>query len=222
MLLLFEGEKFIFFPMTSMLLALSLLVSPLVFAQDDPSAFVIVALGDSLTEGYGLPKEDAYPALLQQRLQRFYPRVRIINAGVSGSTSASAESRLQWQLKNKPHLLFLALGANDGLRGLNTDAMKKNLQKAIDLAHANKVHVVLAGMRIPMNYGNDYRQKYEAVFSELAKSNNIDFVPFLLDGVAMNKNLNLPDGIHPNSSGYKVIADKLLPVLKKIIDKVQK
>lgn len=205
-----------------MLLALSLLVSPLVFAQDDPSAFVIVALGDSLTEGYGLPKEDAYPALLQQRLQRFYPRVRIINAGVSGSTSASAESRLQWQLKNKPHLLFLALGANDGLRGLNTDAMKKNLQKAIDLAHANKVHVVLAGMRIPMNYGNDYRQKYEAVFSELAKSNNIDFVPFLLDGVAMNKNLNLPDGIHPNSSGYKVIADKLLPVLKKIIDKVQK
>jgi acyl-CoA thioesterase-1 len=183
---------------------------------------VIVALGDSLTEGYGLPKEDAYPALLQQRLQRFYPKVRIINAGVSGSTSASAESRLQWQLKNKPHLLFLALGANDGLRGLNTDAMKKNLQKAIDLAHANKVHVVLAGMRIPMNYGNDYRQKYEAVFSDLAKNNKIDFVPFLLDGVAMNKDLNLPDGIHPNSSGYKLMADKLLPVFKKIIEKVQK
>ena len=208
--------------MTSLLLVLSLFVAPIVFAQDDPSAFVIVALGDSLTEGYGLPKEDAYPALLQERLQRFYPRVRIINAGVSGSTSASAESRLQWQLKNKPHLLLLALGANDGLRGLNTDAMKKNLQKAIDLAQANKVHVVLAGMRIPMNYGNDYRQKYEAVFSDLAKSNKIDFVPFLLEGVAMNKDLNLPDGIHPNSSGYKLIADKLLPVLKKIIDKVQK
>ena len=208
--------------MTSLLLVLSLFVAPIVFAQDDPSAFVIVALGDSLTEGYGLPREDAYPALLQQRLQRFYPRVRIINAGVSGSTSASAESRLQWQLKNKPHLLFLALGANDGLRGLNTDAMKKNLQKAIDLAQANKVHVVLAGMRIPMNYGNDYRQKYEAVFSDLAKSNKIDFVPFLLEGVAMNKDLNLPDGIHPNSSGYKLMADKLLPVFKKIIDKVQK
>ena len=208
--------------MTSLILVLSLFVAPIVFAQDDPSAFVIVALGDSLTEGYGLPREDAYPALLQQRLQRFYPRVRIINAGVSGSTSASAESRLQWQLKNKPHLLFLALGANDGLRGLNTDAMKKNLQKAIDLAQANKVHVVLAGMRIPMNYGNDYRQKYEAVFSDLAKSNKIDFVPFLLEGVAMNKDLNLPDGIHPNSSGYKLMADKLLPVFKKIIDKVQK
>lgn len=208
--------------MNSLLLMLSLFVAPMVFAQDDSSAFVIVALGDSLTEGYGLSKEEAYPALLQQRLQRFYPRVRIINAGVSGSTSASAESRLQWQLKNKPHLLFLALGANDGLRGLNTDAMKKNLQKAIDLAQANKVHVVLAGMRIPMNYGNDYRQKYEAVFSDLAKSNKIDFVPFLLDGVAMNKDLNLPDGIHPNSAGYKLMADKLLPVFKKIIDKVQK
>lgn len=200
---------------------LALISAPVAHAQDK-TPFVIVALGDSLTEGYGLTKEDAYPALLQERLQRTYPGVRIINAGVSGSTSASAESRLKWQLKNKPNLLFLALGANDGLRGLSVDAMKKNLEKTIELAKTNKIHVILAGMKIPMNYGNDYRTKYEAVFGDLAKRHKVDYVPFLLDGVATNKDLNLPDGIHPNSAGYKIIADKLLPVFKTTIDKIQK
>lgn len=194
----------------------------MVSAQDEKSPFVIIALGDSLTEGYGLSKEEAYPALLQERLQRTYPGVRIINAGVSGSTSASAESRLKWQLKNKPQMLFLALGANDGLRGLSTSAMKQNLQKTIELAQANKLHVILAGMRIPMNYGEDYRKKYEAVFADLAKTYKLVYVPFLLDGVATNKDLNLADGIHPNSAGYKVIADKLLPVFKSTIDNIQK
>lgn len=202
--------------------ALSLLIAPMVSAQDEKSPFVIIALGDSLTEGYGLSKEEAYPALLQERLQRTYPGVRIINAGVSGSTSASAESRLKWQLKNKPQMLFLALGANDGLRGLSTSAMKQNLQKTIELAQANKLHVILAGMRIPMNYGEDYRKKYEAVFADLAKTYKLVYVPFLLDGVATNKDLNLADGIHPNSAGYKVIADKLLPVFKSTIDNIQK
>jgi acyl-CoA thioesterase I len=209
--------------MNTCLLILSLFVAPLISAQDQKTPFVIIALGDSITEGYGLAKEEAYPALLQESLQHTYTTgVRIINAGVSGSTSASGESRLKWQLKNKPNMLFLALGANDGLRGLSTSSMKQNLQKTIELAQANKVHVILAGMRIPMNYGDDYRQKYEAVFSDLAKMYKLDFVPFLLDGVATKKDLNLPDGIHPNSAGYKIIADKLLPVFKNTIDKIQK
>ncbi len=207
--------------MNIILIFLALFFSPTLHAQDK-TPFVIVALGDSLTEGYGLTKEESYPALLQERLQRSYPGVRVINAGVSGSTSASAESRLKWQLKNKPHMLFLALGANDGLRGLSVEAMKKNLEKTIELAQTNKVHVILAGMKIPMNYGEDYRSKYEAVFGELAKRYKVDYVPFLLDGVATNKDLNLPDGIHPNSAGYKIIADKLLPVFKSSIDRIQK
>lgn len=182
---------------------------------------VIVALGDSLTEGYGLTKEEAYPALLQERLQRTFPQVKVINAGVSGSTSASGESRLKWQLKNKPQMLFLALGANDGLRGQNVDALKKNLDKTIQLAKANNVYVILAGMKIPLNYGDDYRKKYEAIFPALAKTHKVDLVPFLLEGVATNKALNLPDGIHPNAEGYKKIADALLPTFKTAITKLQ-
>lgn len=189
--------------------------------QAAETPFVIVALGDSLTEGYGLTKEEAYPALLERKLQTFYPGVKVINAGVSGSTSASAESRLKWQLKNKPQLLFLALGANDGLRGLSTEALKKNLEKTIFIAKEKNVPVILAGMKIPTNYGDDYRKKYEAVFSDLAKTHKLDFVPFLLDGVATEKNLNLPDGIHPNAEGYKIIAEKLLPTFKAAIMKLQ-
>ncbi len=188
-------------------------------AVDSP--ITIVALGDSLTEGYGLRKEEAYPALLQERLAKTYPQVKVINAGISGSTSASAESRLKWQLKNKPQILFLALGANDGLRGLDVQQMKTNLEKTIKMAKANDMYVILAGMKMPMNYGDDYRKKYESVFLELSKTYKLDYVPFLLEGVATNKNLNLADGIHPNAEGYKIIADALVPYLKTAIAKVQ-
>lgn len=187
----------------------------------DTSQIVIVALGDSLTEGYGLTKEEAYPALLQARLKLTFPQVKVINAGVSGSTSASAESRLKWQLKNKPQILFLALGANDGLRGLDVGQMKSNLEKTIKMAKANNIYVILAGMKMPMNYGDDYRKKYEGAFADLAKTYKLDYVPFLLDGVATNKNLNLPDGIHPNAEGYKIIADALVPFFKTAIGKLQ-
>ncbi len=183
---------------------------------------VVLMLGDSLTEGYGLTKEEAYPALLETKLKKKFPNVRVINAGISGSTSASGESRLKWQLKNKPHILFLALGANDGLRGLSTDALKTNLEKTIVLAQKNNVHVILAGMKIPMNYGGEYRKKYEEAFTSLAKKYNLPFVPFLLDGVATNKKLNLADGIHPNADGYKVIAEKLHPLFVTALEKLPK
>lgn len=181
---------------------------------------VIVALGDSLTEGYGLSKEDAYPYRLESALKQSYPQIKIINAGISGSTSAGAESRLKWQLKNKPQILFLALGANDGLRGLSVDALKMNLKKTIELAQKNNVYVILAGMKMPMNYGESYRLKYEAVFKDIAQEHKVDYVPFLLEGVATQKDLNLPDGIHPNAEGYKIIAQKLVPVFKKALQNI--
>lgn len=182
---------------------------------------VIVALGDSLTEGYGLSKEDAYPYRLESALKQSYPQIKIINAGISGSTSAGAESRLKWQLKNKPQILFLALGANDGLRGLSVDALKMNLKKTIELAQKNNVYVILAGMKMPMNYGESYRLKYEAVFKDIAQEHKVDYVPFLLEGVATQKDLNLPDGIHPNAEGYKIIAQKLVPVFKKALQNIK-
>lgn len=198
---------------------LCIVLSSSVFGQEQ---IVILMLGDSLTEGYGLTKEQAYPALLETRLKKIDPNIRVINAGISGSTSASGESRLKWQLKNKPHILFLALGANDGLRGLSTEAMKTNLENTIKLAQKNNIYVILAGMKIPMNYGNDYRESYEKVFSSLAKTYKVDFVPFLLDGVATNKTLNLPDGIHPNAKGYEKMAEMLLPTFSSALQKQKK
>lgn len=198
---------------------LCIVLSSSVFGQEQ---IVILMLGDSLTEGYGLTKEQAYPALLETRLKKIDPNIRVINAGISGSTSASGESRLKWQLKNKPHILFLALGANDGLRGLSTEAMKTNLENTIKLAQKNNIYVILAGMKIPMNYGNDYRESYEKVFSSLAKTYKVDFVPFLLEGVATNKTLNLPDGIHPNAKGYEKMAEMLLPTFSSALQKQKK
>lgn len=175
----------------------------------------IVALGDSLTEGYGIALEKAYPALLEKKLKAAQKDIKVINAGSSGSTSASAESRLQWQLKSKPDILILALGANDGLRGLPPQNTYDNLAKAIELAQKNKLKIILTGMMMPQNYGEDYRKKYSATFTDLAKKYKVTLVPFLLEGVAMKKELNLADGIHPNEKGHEVIAERLLPIVQK-------
>lgn len=179
----------------------------------------VVFLGDSLTEGYEVVPEHAFPTLVGERLRtRGWPEIEVVNAGVSGSTSASAVSRLRWQLRGKPDVLVLALGANDGLRGIDPQSTKKNLAGAIDVAHAENVVVLLAGMKMPPNYGGAYTQDFESVFSELAKEKNVALIPFLLDGVAARPELNLVDGIHPNADGYSVVADTvikhLLPLLE--------
>lgn len=184
------------------------------FAAAPPT---IVFLGDSLTEGYGINQTEAYPAVLDALLKSKNIPAKIINAGVSGSTSASGESRMRWQLKSKPNILFLALGANDGLRGLPAAEMKKNLEKVILMSQAQKVRVILAGMKIPMNYGDTYRQQYEAVFKDLAKKYSLTFVPFLLEGVATVKQLNIADGIHPNEKGHTLMGKALLPVIEQAI-----
>jgi acyl-CoA thioesterase-1 len=177
-------------------------------------AETIVCLGDSLTEGFGVAPERAWPSLLEQRLREAgHEDVRVINAGISGSTTASALSRLRWQLRSRPDILLLALGANDGLRGLDLDATEKNLSAAIALAKAEGVEVVLAGMKLPPNYGPDYTERFEALFPALAQRYEIALIPFLLDGVAAKPDLNLADGIHPNAEGYERVVLNVLEVV---------
>lgn len=178
----------------------------------------VLALGDSLTEGYGLNKEEAYPALLEKRIHaEGRPDVVVTNAGVSGSTTASAVSRLQWQLKAKPQLLLLALGANDALRGLNPESSRKNLAAAIELAQANGMRVLLIGMKAPPNYGNAYTRSFEAIFVSLAERYKVPLVPFLLQDIAGISALNLADGIHPNQAGHERMAATLFPYVWKLL-----
>ncbi|MGK0290276.1 MAG: acyl-CoA thioesterase-1 [bacterium] len=178
----------------------------------------VLFLGDSLTEGYGVEKSQSYPSLVYQKLkERGYTHVKVINAGISGSTTASAPHRIRWYLRGKPNILILALGGNDGLRGISPESMKKNLTKTIKLAQSQGIKVVLAGMQIPPNYGPDYTKKFKKVFPDLAKQYSTSLIPFLLEGVAGDPNLNLPDGIHPNQKGHQILAKtvlkNLLPLL---------
>ncbi len=177
----------------------------------------IIILGDSLTEGYGIDQQQSYPSLLRQRFKKEGASVQIVNAGSSGSTSASAVSRLKWLLKSKPDILMLALGGNDGLRGSKLTQTQDNLDKSIQLALSQNIKVVLAGMQIPTNYGKDYSSQFKQVFVTLSKKYNVIFIPFLLEGVGGVKKYNLPDGIHPNQEGHKKIAQLVYPYLKKLL-----
>lgn len=175
----------------------------------------IVILGDSLTDGYGIEKEKAFPSLLEKALNDLGYNIKIVNAGISGSTSSSAPSRLRWLVKQKPNVLFLALGSNDGLRGVDSAETKKNLLNTIQIAEQNNVLVWLAGMKIPPNYGLEYTRQFEALFADLAKEKKIPFFPFLLEGVAAKPELNQADKIHPNEKGHALIAKNLLPFFQK-------
>lgn len=193
------------------------LISILSFAMPVYSKTVILMLGDSLTEGYGIKKSQAYPNLVTKILKDKGYSIKIINAGISGSTSASALSRFKWHLQIKPDILLLALGANDGLRGLPIEEMKENLAKTIELAESKGVQVLLAGMKIPPNYGLSYTKSFEDCFYELSKKYNVPLIPFLLDGVAGAPSLNQVDGIHPNAKGHviisKTVSSALIPLL---------
>lgn len=176
---------------------------------------VLTILGDSVTEGYGVAKDSTYPALLEKELKGW----KVVNSGISGSTSASAPGRMKWALKAKPRAILLALGGNDGLRALNVKDLKKNLGEAIALAKKEKVAVLLAGYEAPPNYGVKFTSSFKQTFRELAKEEKVPFYPFILDGVAGDPKLNLQDGIHPNVEGHKIIAKKLLPFLQKELPK---
>lgn len=170
----------------------------------------IVAFGDSLTAGLGVATEDTYPARLQRRLDEQGLRYRVINAGVSGDTTAGGVRRVEWVLKSHPDMVILELGGNDGLRGLNVQETKANLERIIQRCREASVTVVLAGMKLPPNYGADYTKAFEAIYPALAKRYRVLLIPFFLDGVAGSASLNQADGIHPTSEGYRIITEKVL------------
>jgi len=200
----------------------ALLVSVLVAsaASATPRAdHVIVALGDSLTAGLGVGVEEAYPALLEARLRREGFDYRVVNAGVSGDTSAGGLRRLDWALKLKPQVLIVALGANDGLRGQPPAALRANLTQIVERARGAGARVLLAGMRVPPNYGADYARAFAGVYPAVARTTGAALAPFLLDGVAGDARLNQADGIHPTAEGQRVIAERLWPHLKALLTK---
>jgi len=199
--------------------ALPLLCVLLAFtaARAAGTAPVIAVLGDSLTAGLGVAADEAFPAKLQARLQRDGYRYRVVNAGVSGDTTASGLRRVDWVLRSRPEIVVVALGANDGLRGLGVAAMRANLTQIVERLRAAGARVLLAGMRVPPNYGDDYARRFEQAFAEVAARTGATFMPFLLAGVAGDPALNQPDGIHPTAGGQALVADNLWTYLKPLV-----
>lgn len=194
-----------------------LFVSPLAAAVSPP---VILVLGDSLSAAYGIEVQRGWVALLQNRLEtQGYPH-RVVNASISGDTTASGRSRVADALKrHRPQWLILELGANDGLRGLSTSAMRANLAAIIDMARQRGTHVLLVGMHIPTNYGKAYTEQFHAVFNELAARYELPFIPFLLDGVALDPGLMQTDGLHPRAEAQPQILDNVWAQLKPRLSK---
>ena len=183
----------------------------------DAAERVIVTLGDSLTAGLGVAADEAYPARLQERLRREGYDYRVVNAGVSGDTTAGGLRRVDWVLRTKPAIVIVALGANDGLRGQPVAAMHDNLTRIVERLQAGGARVLLAGMRVPPNYGDAYARAFAAAFPAVAQRTRVPLVPFLLDGVAAVDSLNQADGIHPNAQGHAVMADQLWPHLRPLL-----
>lgn len=177
----------------------------------------VVFLGDSLTAGLGLGEEAAYPAIVGELLAERGVPVRVVNAGVSGDTSAGGLARVDWLLSLAPDVVVVALGANDGLRGQPVVSIEANLREIVRRARAAGARVVLAGMKMPPNYGPDYTRDFEALYARLARELQLPFIPFLLEGVAADPKLNQVDGIHPTAEGQRIVArlvaDALQPVL---------
>jgi acyl-CoA thioesterase-1 len=179
----------------------------------------IVAFGNSLTAGLGVPPDQSYPTRLQRTLDAAGYTYRVVNAGVSGDTTAGGARRVSWILKNKPTIVILELGGNDGLRGLSLSETKANLERIIQQLQQASVTVILAGMKLPPNYGQAYTDGFEALFKELAKQYRLTLIPFFLDGVAGSSSLNQADGIHPTGEGYRIIVDRVFPLLKPLLER---
>jgi len=178
----------------------------------------LLVLGDSLTAGYGLPKNQAFPARLQAALRAQGVDVEVIDAGVSGDTTAGGLARLDWALGNSPPgYAIVELGANDGLRGLPPAAMEENLDAIVTRLQAKGVRVLIAGMRAPPNLGRDYVAEYEAVFPRLARKHDAMLYPFFLDGIATDAALNQGDGLHPNAAGVDEIVRRILPAVRQLL-----
>ena len=178
----------------------------------------ILFLGDSLTEGLGVQKNEAYPFLVKELIQtKLKKDIKVINGGVSGSTTSDGLSRLKWYMKRKPDFVFLALGANDGLRGLDLKQSQKNLEEIIKFVQKSKSEVLLAGMLIPPNYGPEYSQDFRNMYKSIKEKYSLKTMPFLLKDVAGVEELNQRDGIHPNVKGHKTIAKNVYEFLENIL-----
>ncbi len=183
----------------------------------------VVFLGNSLSAGYGLDPTQAFPALIQQKVDSLGWDIAIVNAGLSGETTAGGLSRIDWLLRQRIDVLILELGGNDGLRGIATEVTKQNLQAIIDKTRARypKVRVVLAGMQVPTNLGPVYTSRFRNLYPELALENTIDLIPFILEGVGGIRELNLPDGIHPTVEGHQIVAETVWKTLRPVLESLR-
>ena len=172
---------------------------------------IIVAMGDSLTAGFGVAEEEAYPAQLERKLRAAGYPFRVVNAGVSGETSSGARTRTEWMLTLKPDIVILETGANDGLRGIDTTLTHQNIEAIVRTLTARKVVVVLAGMQMVRNLGEDYTRAFAQMYPTVARKHGLILFPFFLDGVAGEPRLNQSDGIHPTAAGYRIVVDNLYP-----------
>ncbi|MBP1641550.1 MAG: Lysophospholipase L1-like esterase [Acidobacteria bacterium] len=186
---------------------------------DEPP--LVVFLGDSLTAAFGLDEDQGYPARVAAELERRGLGIRAINAGISGDTSAGGLERLDWLLAQEPDLVVVELGANDGLRGQPLEAIEANLAAIVERSLAAGARVVVAGMKIPTNYGPEYTAGFEAIYPRVARRPGATLIPFLLDGVAARPELNLPDGIHPNARGYEVVAGTVAEALAPLLEELR-
>ncbi len=188
-------------------------------AQTPSTKKIILFFGNSLTAGYGLEMDKAFPALIQAKVDTLGLNYKVVNAGLSGETTASGNTRIDWVLNQKVDIFVLELGGNDGLRGISIEETRKNLQQMIDKIKAKyqDCQIVLAGMQIPPNMGQDYTASFRAVFPEIAEKNEVMLIPFLLADVGGEPELNQPDGIHPNEEGHKIVAENVWKILEEIL-----
>ena len=185
-------------------------------AQAEPAR--ILVLGDSIAAGYGLAADEAFPARLESHLRRAGHEVRVIDAGVSGDTTAGGFARLDWALADRPHIVIVELGGNDGLRGIAPQATRANLDAILARLKARGPRVLLTGMLAPPNLGAEYGRAFDAIYPELAAKYGVALYPFVLDGVAAQPDLNQRDGIHPNARGVAVMVDRIAPYVVRLLD----
>ena len=199
---------------TIILLLLFALVSHTASAQKQ-----ILFFGDSITAGFGLEPEQAFPALIQDKVDSLGWKHTVVNGGLSGETSAGGLRRIDWVLNRKYDLMILELGGNDGLRGIDLTSTKENLQGIIEKAQIKypEMKIIIAGIQVPPNLGQEYTTEFQNLYPRLASDNNLDLIPFILEGVGGNPDLNLPDGIHPTAEGHQIIANNLWTILKPVI-----
>ncbi len=191
------------------------------YNEDDPK--MVLFLGDSLAAGYGLQASQAFPSLIQQKIDALNWNFKVINAGLSGDTSAGGLRRIDWLLRGHVDVLVLELGGNDGLRGIDLASTRSNLQGIIDKVKAKnpRVKIVIAGMMVPPNLGQDYTRRFQQMYPDLARANQATLIPFLLEGVAGDTKLNLPDGIHPTAEGHKLVSETVWKYLRPVLQELR-